>query len=130
MILTEVRRTGYGPRRLSKLLWRKYALGISPNTIEAVRRRHGLSRKRRQDTWNFFRPHFGDGMKGKTPSEVLRERSAGLISSHILRYPVLLLEALLRKVNPKLLTFPFHLKTGTYVFTPYLSDLHILLLTS
>jgi len=32
-----------------------------------------------------------------------------------------LLEALLRKVDPKLLTFPFHLKTGTYVFTPYRS---------
>ncbi len=86
-----------------------------------VRRRGiGLEGSEVADTWNFFRPHFGDGMKGKTPSEVLRERSAGLISSHILRYPVVLLEALLRKVNPKLLTFPFHLKTGTYVFTPYL----------
>jgi len=29
-------------------------------------------------------------------------------------------EALLRKVDPKLLTFSFHLKTGTDVFTPYL----------
>jgi len=33
---------------------------------------------------------------------------------------VVLLEALLREANPKLLTFPFHLKTGTNVFTPYL----------
>ena len=32
---------------------------------------------------------------------------------------MVLLETLLRKVNPKLLTFPFHLKTGTYVFAPY-----------
>ena len=32
---------------------------------------------------------------------------------------MVLLEDLLRKVDPKLLTFPFHLKTGTYVFTPY-----------
>jgi len=30
-----------------------------------------------------------------------------------------LLEALLRKVDPRLLTFPFHLKTGTDLFTPY-----------
>ena len=51
--------------------------------------------------------------------EVLKERSGGLLSSHILQFPVVLLETLLRKVNPKLLTFPFHLKTGTYVFTPY-----------
>ena len=292
LILTEAKRTGYGPRRLSKLLWRKYSLGISPNTIKVVLRRQGLERKRRkvrrgsrplydyehllpfeelqvdtkyvldqdslprevyehikawglpiyqwslmdvatrvrfmalsyelssffgavfltlvllwlrvhgvrwrvkvrmdlgsefcgpspkkqrqwkealgvlgaeiepvrkgmgplqavierahrsddeefylihaercqtagefvwrvqrwQDTWNFFRPHFGRGMGGRTPSEVLRERSGGLISSHILHFPVVLLEALLRKVNPKLLTFPFHLKTGTYVFTLY-----------
>jgi len=75
--------------------------------------------QRWQDTWNFFRPHFGRGMGGRTPSEVLRERSGGLLSSHILQFPVVLLEALLRKVDPKLLTFPFHLKTGTYVFTPY-----------
>jgi len=60
----------------------------------------------------------GDG-GDRTPSEVLRERSGGLLSSHILHFPVVLLEALLREVNPKLLTFPFHLKTGTYVFTPY-----------
>jgi len=53
--------------------------------------------------------------------EVLKERSGGLLSSHILKFPVVLLEALLREANPKLLTFPFHLKTGTNVFTPYLS---------
>ena len=51
--------------------------------------------------------------------EVLKERSGGLLSSHILKFPVVLLEALLREANPKLLTFPFHLKTGTNVFTPY-----------
>jgi len=75
--------------------------------------------QRWQDTWNFFRPHFGRGMEGKTPSEVLRERSGGLLNSHILKFPVVLLEALLRKVDPRLLTFPFHLKTGTDLFTPY-----------
>jgi len=34
--------------RLSKLLWRKYTLGISPNTIKAILRRHGQRRKRRK----------------------------------------------------------------------------------
>ena len=292
LILTEAKRTGYGPMRLSKLLWSKYTLGISPNTIKAILRRHGIRRKRRrvrrgsrplydyehllpfeemqvdtkyildqdslprevyehikglglpiyqwslidvatrvrfialsyelssffgavfltlvllwlrahgvrwrvkvrmdlgsefcgpspkkqrqwkealgvlgaeiepvrkgmgplqavierahrsddeelylihaercqtvgelvlrvqrwQGTWNFFRPHFGRGMGGKTPLEVLRKTSGGLLSSHILQFPVVLLETLLKEVDPKLLTFPFHLKTGTDVFTPY-----------
>ena len=51
--------------------------------------------------------------------EVLKERSGGLLSSHILKFPVVLLETMLKEVDPKLLTFPFHLKTGTDVFTPY-----------
>ncbi len=55
--------------------------------------------------------------------EVLRERSGGgLLSSHILKFPVVLLETMLKEVDPKLLTFPFHLKTGTDVFTLYLFD--------
>ena len=29
LILTEAKRAGYGPMRLSELLWRKYTLGIS-----------------------------------------------------------------------------------------------------
>ncbi len=58
------------------------------------------------------------GMGGRTPSEILKERSGGLLSSHILKFPVVLLETLLKEVDPKLLTFPFHLKTGTDVFTP------------
>ena len=41
-------KAGYGPMRLSKLLWRKYTLGISPNTIKAILRRHGQRRKRRR----------------------------------------------------------------------------------
>jgi len=32
---------------------------------------------------------------------------------------VVLLERLMRTVDAKLLTFPFHLKSGTDVFTPY-----------
>ena len=31
--------------RLSKLLWRKYTLGISPNSIKVVLRRHGQRRR-------------------------------------------------------------------------------------
>ena len=34
--------------RLSKLLWRKYTLAISPNTIKAILRRHGQRRKKRR----------------------------------------------------------------------------------
>ncbi|RLA84460.1 MAG: hypothetical protein DRG31_04915 [Deltaproteobacteria bacterium] len=48
LILTEAKRTGYGPMRLSKLLWRKYSLGISPNTVKAILRRHGIGRKKRR----------------------------------------------------------------------------------
>ena len=48
LILSEAKRTGYGPMRLSKLLWRKYTLGISHNTIKAILRRHGQRRKRRR----------------------------------------------------------------------------------
>ncbi len=60
----------------------------------------------------------GDGRQDTfgSPQGAIR---GGLLSSHILKFPVVLLEALLKEVNPKLLTFPFHLKTGTDVFTPY-----------
>jgi len=44
----------------------------------------------------------------------------GVLNSHILKFPTILLEVLLRKVVPRLLTFPFYLKTGTDIFTPYL----------
>jgi len=43
----------------------------------------------------------------------------GLLKRYILKFPVVLLEVLLRKVDPRLLTFPFHFKTGTDLFTPY-----------
>jgi len=75
--------------------------------------------QRWQDTWNFFRPHYGRGMVGRTPQEVLRERSGGLLSPHVLKFPVVLLETLLREVNLHLLTFPFHLKSGTNVHASY-----------
>jgi len=63
--------------------------------------------QRWQDTWNFFRPHFGRGMEGKTTSEVLRERSGGLLRKYILKFPAVLLEALLRKVDPSSSPSPF-----------------------
>jgi len=43
----------------------------------------------------------------------------GLLRRYILKFPVVPLEALLRKVDPKLLTFTFHLKTDTTLFTSY-----------
>jgi len=36
-----------------------------------------------------------------------------------LKFPVVLIETLPREVDLHLLTFPFHLKSGTNVFTPY-----------
>ena len=83
----------YGARKVWRQLLRE-GHEVGRCTVERLMRREGLA-------------------------GVVRGRRGGLISSHILQFPVVLLEALLRKVNPKLLTFPFHLKTGTYVFTPY-----------
>jgi len=53
------------------------------------------------------------------PSVVVVEGPLGEMEGEERQSPVALLEAPLRNVNLKLLTFPFHLKTGTYVFTPY-----------
>ena len=38
---------------------------------------------------------------------------------HVLKFPVVLLETLLREVDLHLLTFPFHLKSGTNVHASY-----------
>jgi len=43
----------------------------------------------------------------------------GLLKRYILKFPAVPLEALLRKVDPRLLTFPFRLKTCTDLFTTY-----------
>jgi transposase len=53
-----------------------------------------------QDTWNFYRAHGGLGMKGCTPREKLTATRV-MIHEHVLLFPVLLLEGLLRKIgNP------------------------------
>ena len=57
-----------------------------------------LSKAQRwQDTWNFFRPSFGLGMRGRTPKEKLRD--AGTIHEHVLLFPVVLLEDLQKVVG-------------------------------
>gem|GEM_PF-5863274 len=38
--------------------------------------------QRRQDTWNFFGPHFGHGMRGRRPCEVLREGTRNAHQPH------------------------------------------------
>lgn len=71
-----------------------------------------LKAQKWQDTWNAGRPHFGVEMHGKTPLEKLREKHI-LCPENILRFPVLLLEDLV-KYN--------HLLGGHYVPTNYPSS--------
>jgi len=68
-----------------------------------------LKSQRWQDTWNASRNHFGITMNGKTPLEKLRKKNI-LCSENILRFPVLLLEDLV-KYN--------HFLGGHYVPTNY-----------
>lgn len=51
-----------------------------------------------QDTWNFYRPNFGLGMKGLTPKEKLRATKS-MVHQHALLFPVLLLESILRRIG-------------------------------
>jgi putative transposase len=51
-----------------------------------------------QDTWNFFRPSFGLGMKGKTPGEKLKGTGT-MVHEHVLLFPVMLLEDLQKVVG-------------------------------
>ena len=50
-----------------------------------------------QDTWNTARPSFGIDMNGMTPYEKLNSLKS-LISTNIMKFPVLLLEDFLKKV--------------------------------
>jgi|GEM_PF-4110469 len=54
--------------------------------------------QRLQGTWNFFRPHNGKGMNGRTPFEKFKG-SKTLVSSHVFQFPTLLLEDILKKVG-------------------------------
>jgi len=75
-----------------------------------------------QDTWNTARPNFGIGMNGMTPYEKLNSLNS-LISSNIMKFPVLLLEHFV-----KIVSFPWYWlnsflnlyifsKGGQYVYT-------------
>lgn len=68
-----------------------------------------------QDTWNFYRSNFGLGMKGRTPKEKLKATKV-LVHEHVLLFPVLLLEGLLRKIG-NLNQFIRHHQGGKYVHT-------------
>src|SRR5919108_1725017 len=54
--------------------------------------------QRWQDTWNFYRPHSGLGMRGMTPGEKLKY-SKTMVHSHVQLFPVLLLESILKVVG-------------------------------
>jgi len=47
-----------------------------------------------QDTWNFHRPHFGVGMNGRTPFDVLKSRWDRLFNLNVAGFPVVLLDDL------------------------------------
>jgi putative transposase len=68
-----------------------------------------------QDTWNCYRPSYGIAMHGLTPQEKLKASHAG-INDHVLQFPVLLMENVLRLLG----TFTATLKlllAGKYVPT-------------
>jgi len=68
-----------------------------------------------QDTWNFFRSNYGLGMKGLTPREKLKATKV-MMHQHVLLFPVLLLEGLLRKIG-SLNHFLRQHEGGKYVHT-------------
>ena len=67
-----------------------------------------------QDTWNFYRPHFGVGMNGRTPFEVLKSKWDRLTNLNVACFPVVLLDDLfVSAMNLGLLW------GGEYVLTSY-----------
>jgi len=75
-----------------------------------------LKAKMWQDTWNFYRPHFGKGMNGMTPKEKLKSTKT-MITDHILNFPVILLEELMTLINPIRSILNQPQKGGKYVYT-------------
>jgi putative transposase len=71
--------------------------------------------QRWQDTWNFYRPHGGLGMKGMTPKEKLKYTRT-MVHWHVQLFPVLLLEELLRVVGTPNQFFKY-LIGGKYLHT-------------
>ena len=74
-----------------------------------------------QDTWNFYRPNFGLGMKGRTPKEKLKTTKS-MIHHHALLFPVLLLESILKHIS-SINQFLQHQNGGKYVYATCLSVL-------
>jgi hypothetical protein len=78
--------------------------------------------QRWQDTWNTARPSYGIAMRGRTPLEKLRDTKT-MIHPHVLAFPVLLLEDVIKTIGPAMKWFQiyFDLKflksTGNYVYT-------------
>jgi hypothetical protein len=71
--------------------------------------------QRWQDTWNFYRPHSGLGMKGMTPREK-RKYTKTMVHWHVQLFPVLLLERVLKVIGTPNQLFK-HLIGGKYVHT-------------
>ena len=98
---------------------KKYLQGIVENShrhddeqflsIHPIRCRsiNGFIKKaqRWQDTWNIARRSWGIGMNGRTPLEKLKQKN-DLISPHIMQFPVILMEDILKL-------------GGSYVHTTY-----------
>jgi len=80
--------------------------------------------QRWQDTWNTARPSYGISMDGKTPLEKLRSYKT-MIHPHVLTFPVLLMEDLLKMFGTAIKWFETYFKinfvriTGTYVRARY-----------
>jgi transposase len=68
-----------------------------------------------QDTWNCYRPHYGIAMHGLTPQEKLKA-SKTIIQNHVLQFPVLLMENVLKSVGVFTALLKL-LRTGKYVPT-------------
>ena len=75
-----------------------------------------LRAKMWQDTWNFFRPHWGRGMDGMRPVERL-EKSRVMVAEHVLEFPVILLEELISLISPLNTVLNTPLGGGKHVYT-------------
>lgn len=92
--------------------------------------------QRWQDTWNTARPSYGIAMHGRTPLKKLRDVKA-MISDHIVTFPVLLMEDVVKSIGPAVKWFETYLGIqflrlgGTYVYAGYLHEsIHELELTN
>jgi hypothetical protein len=80
--------------------------------------------QRWQDTWNTARPSYGIAMKQRTPLQKLRDSKA-MISDHVVTFPVLLMEDVVKSIGPAVKWFETYLGirylrlSGTYVCARY-----------